>query len=213
MDGRKLTQAEAENFAKNMAAFQAAENLTNKDLGDFLKVSANYISQLRSGKAKPSERIIAAVSDLTGTKAEDLAKSPEERQAKEMKAYGHKVRNARHEKGFSQNEMSDYLHTTKMVYAEIEAGQFMPAGSMKEKLEKILDLKTAKMPAELDAPSTQTLKTESRTDGDLYEAIDVVLSHVTDLKVSKEVQRKIFRTFSEYQTQKREEALFGGKEV
>ena len=226
MKQRTYSPQERANFVAQMISFQEKENISNKDLAQALDVSDNYICQIRKGKQNASPRIIKGVSDLSGIKVADLIRDPQEIAQAERAKYGRKLRKARLARGMSLLQVAQYLGTTKLVYAEMEDGKCSTCDDFKKQLEKLFfaepvvtKLEPAKAseakpasPAEPKlAPKAEPKAEDTATDIPL-EVIDVVIKHVKDLNVSEDIQRKVYRAFSEYQLAKREEALFGRKE-
>ena len=216
MSTGKYSEQECINFVKNLILFQREKALTNADIASVLEVSPTFICSIRNGRQKPSERIIKGVSDLSGIKVADLLEDPDNLRMKEWAAYGKRLRKARKNRGMTQVDVANYLGVPKLVYVEMEEGKCSTTEDFKKKLDKLFFAEITvyqtkpeyKTPSDDEKPAQNAAPETAEIPLDI---IDVVIKHVKDLKVSEDIQRKIFRSLSEYQLAKREETLFGGK--
>lgn len=215
-----LTEVEALAFSKNMRIFQEKEDLTVKELAELLGVSSGYISNIKAGQYKASPRIVEELSKLSKIPESVLLTDPEDVVWAERKEFGKRCRKARSSLGYTKKQVCDFAGIgTSRILDEIESGQCSTTPEQREKLEKLLFPKmtvvaeaTPTPEAEKPAETVKEDKSEvvAKTEAGIpYEVIDVVIKHVKDLNVSEDIQRKVFRSLSEYVTALKEEALFG----
>ena len=204
-----LSEKEILNFRNNLIGIQKDEGISNKELAQLIGVTPEYVSKIRNGKARPSARISADLANLVNVPEQDLFLTPQERKYKEWAVYGRKLQKARMAKGLHAGDIAAFLGTTLEVYKQLEDGKCYASASWVEKLDKLLF--DHKEEEKKDAPAEAAeAKPEPAIPAEIPMAtIDIIISHVRDLKVAPESQREIFRTLSEYKLRKQEEELFG----
>lgn len=203
MPRERMNDEQFEHFRQNLASLRKDAGLTAGELCQLVGVSHSYVSNIENGRDKPSLALAEKFADAFGLPLKDMYVSERDRKREARRAYGRSLMKKRMSKGLSLSAVAGALGTTVAVYKEVEAGDCTVSDSWKKTLEAMLD---EKKPEPIKA---EPKKVGAEAVAIPDEIVDVILKHITDLNVSVDIQKRVFRYFSEIELANRERRLFG----
>ena len=202
MPRERMNGEQYENFRQNLKSLRTDSGLSAAELCEMLGVSHSYVYNIENGRDRPSLELAEKIADTFGLPLKDMYISERDRKREARRAYGRSLMKKRMSKGLTLSTVAGALGTTVAVYKEVEAGDCSVSDSWKKTLEVMLgDSK----PEPVKEEPKKVEPTVTIPD----EIVDVILKHVKDLNVSTDIQKRVFRYFSEVELANRERRLFG----
>ncbi len=202
-----MTDAQKKVFATEMKRLREEANMSTSEFSRYLGVSQSYISNIECVNRTPSMPLMEKIAGAFDLTVDDMLKPHEEKVAEERVEYGKKLAKARADKGYSVSLVAGALGIPPAVYREYEQGACSITERNIDTLNKLLGIGEAE---EAPAPIEVEVKAEAEVEDPISVVIcDIVLEHITDLKVDKDTQRKVWRYFSNLKLTAEERRLFG----
>lgn len=205
-----MTDAQGKAFGAEMRRLRKEAGMTTAEFANYMGVTATYISNLELGNRKPSPQLAERVASAFSTNVADMLVPYEEREREARVNFGKALRNRRTEKGLTVQVVAGALGIPSEVYREYESGL---CSIPEHKLNTLRILLSGNEKAEeLKPVEVEELKpVEATEDQSLIPTAicDVILEHVTDLKVEVSVQKELWRFFSRLKLDAEEKRLFG----
>lgn len=226
----KRTVEEWTFFRANLRRLMKEASLTGKEMAELIGVSSNYISKILCGHSTPGISTQERIADCFGVSANSLFFEEDRARVAKWKAFGNSVRAARESRGWTCEYTAHLLKLDPVDYRIIEKGDRNITGSMKKRVCDLFDLnqhgkaepatqaeEVKKVPKKrttiaqvvVTQPAKQANKAVSVAEDLSNEIIDMIIKHVTDLKVSKDSQIKVYRAFSKLRMRREELEIFG----
>lgn len=213
-----MTDVQSKAFGAEMRRLRKEAKLTTTEFGKYVGVTATYISQLERAMRKPSPQLaerIAGAFDLT---VEDMLKPYSEREREARERYGKALMKRRTEKGFSMSLVAGALGIPVAVYKEYEQGL---CSITERNMATLAALLGDDKKAEAEEPKSADIKVDEAVEDEVVESVggdvnavpteicDIILGHITDLKVDKDTQKKVWHYFTSVKIDAEERRLFG----
>ena len=209
---KTITDAQYEVFRKEMKRRRKDAGLSAADFGKYMSVSTSHIYNIENGQRKPPMHFVENVAKKFGVDAREMFMSEDDRIREERIEYGKSLSRRRIAKDIPLASLARAISTEVYIYREIEQGLTSIQDRDKDVLEKILgsehqgvdkeDIKADEVPIPPEISSQDNVLIPA-------EIVATIIAHVTELQISKEEQKKIFRFFSELQLKETERKLFG----
>lgn len=203
----RMTDAQSKAFGAEMKRLRKEAKLSTADFAKYMGISQAYVCNLESASRKPSPELAKRIADAFDSTVDEMCIPHSEKIAEERRAYGKKIREARRAKGYSVNLVAGALGIPPTVYNEYELGLCSITDRNIVTLNNLLDIGKPKAEPK-EEPKTEP-KAEKVASETPTEICDIILEHITDLKVDKDTQKKVWHYFSRLKLEAEERRLFG----
>ena len=200
-----MTDAESEVFGAEMRRLRKEAKMTLTEFGKYVGVTPTYISNLELATRKPSPQLAEKIANAFDLKVSDMLVSQSEREQEARVRYGKALSKRRMEKGYSMSLVAGALGIPVAVYKEYEQGLCsIPERNIATLACLLSDDKETKV----EEPKPIEVAKEVVSDVPT-EICDIILGHITDLRVDKDTQKKVWHYFSKVKLDAEERRLFG----
>lgn len=201
-----MTDAQGKVFGAEMRRLRKEAGLKTTEFAKYVGVTPTYISNLELGNRKPSPQLAERIANAFDLKVSDMIVSQTEREREARVNYGKALARRRNEKGYSMSLVAGALGIPVAVYKEYEQGLCSIPERNMNTLYKLLSNDDVKA----EEPKPIEVKAVEEKAGDVpSEICDIILGHITDLKVDKDTQKKVWHYFSRVKLDAEERRLFG----
>lgn len=200
----EMTNEQGKVFGAELKRLRKENGLTGVEFAGLVDCSAVHISQLESGRKKPSPQLAGRIADAFGLSVSDMLVHNDEQVCKFRKEYGATLKKHRVAKDLPPAVVAGALGIEPYIYLEYEQGVSSITEREMNTLNKLLDIgkkpevvvetKVVEVPAEI--PS---------------EICGIILEHIRDLQIGEDSQKQIWRYFSRVKMDADERRVFGGK--
>lgn len=199
-----MTSAQSEVFGAEMKRRREGAGMSTKEFASYVGISQAYVCNLESANRKPSPQLAERIAESFGVKVSDMLIPHSEREQEARVRFGKALAKHRAEKGYSMSLVAGALGIPVAVYKEYEQGLCSIPERNIDTLHKLL---VADNKPQAEEPKPEV--TEDKATAVPMEICNIILEHVTDLKVDKDVQKELWRYFSKIKLDAEERRLFG----
>ena len=200
----RMTDAELKVFSAEMKRLREEAGMTTRMFAEYVGVSASYISTIENGHNKPSPELAERIASAFDLSVDEMLVPYAEKERAKREEYGKTLAKHRAEKGFPSALVAGALGIPTSVYKEYEQGLCSITERNVATLNSLLGIGEDK-PIEVEQVVEEPVKVEVVPS----EICDIILGHITDLKVDKDTQKKVWHYFTKVRMDAEERRLFG----
>lgn len=200
-----MTDAQSKVFGAETRRLRKDAGIKTKEFAEYVGVSPQYITNVEGGHKRPSPQLAERIAEAFNLTVSDMLIPYNEREREARERFGKAIAKRRVEKGYSMSLVAGALGIPVAVYKEYEQGLCSICERHVEILHKLL-VDDAKPQAEEPKPVEVI---ESKVSVVPIEICNVILEHITDLQVDKDIQKELWRYFSRVKLDADERRLFG----
>lgn len=201
----KMTEAQSKVFGAEMRRLRKEARLTTAEFAKYLGVSSTYISNLELANRKPSPQLAKRIAETFDLTVSDMLIPHTEREVAEREKFGKVLAKHRAEKGYSTALVAGALGIPTSVYKEYEQGTCSITERNLATLNSLLGIGEEK-PKEVELVVEEPTEVKEEVPAEIC---DIILGHITDLKVDRDTQKKVWHYFSTIKLSAEERRLFG----
>lgn len=199
-----MTEKQYDAFRKEMRRLRKVNGLTLTALAELAECSSAHISQIELGRKYPSNELAKDIADVFGLTVSEMCGSDDTREINSEIArnFGKAYLEKRVARGFKMSEVAGFAGITKEAYMDFEGGKCSLGESVLKNLDRLYAV-------EREIETVEVIKEVAAECPVSLDLVDKILGHITDINVSKDEQRNIFRELSEARAKILETRLFG----
>lgn len=204
----KMTEAQSKVFGAEVKRLRRDAGLSISQFAEVIEISSSYVANIEGGHKKPSPQLADRIARTFNMTVEQMLTPQSEREREARINFGKAIAKRRNERGYSMSLVAGALGIPVAVYKEYEQGLCSIPERNIETLHKLL---VDEHKPQAEEPKPVEPAEDSRDSGDAMPAkiCDIILEHVTDLKVDKSIQKEIWHYFSRVKLDAEERRLFG----
>ena len=201
----QMTDAQSKVFGAEMRRLRKDAEMSTTEFAKYVGATPTHISNLELASRKPSPQLAERIANAFDMDVADMLTPHREKIAEERREYGRKITQARVKKGFSVSLMAGALGIPPTVYKEYEQGACSVCERHAETINSLLGIGEE----EKETTPIEVKKAVEIEDNTPSEVCDIILEHITDLKVDKDTQKKVWLYFSNLKLDAEARRLFG----
>lgn len=202
-----MTDEQSKVFGAELRSLRKGAGFSKTEFSKLVGVSQSHENNIELGNKKPSPELAERIAKELNTTVNDMLKPYAQQISEQRVVFGRRLMQARIKKGYPTSLVAGALGIPVAVYKEYEQGLCSITEREIGILHKLLFESNGKEEPE-EAENEVEEATEVEEDVPM-EICNIILEHITDIKVDKETQKKIWRYFTDMKTNAEERRLFG----
>lgn len=197
-----MTEEQHIAFRERMHKLRKANRLTLAALAELVECSAAHINQIENGRKHPSDELAKDIADVFGLTVSEMCGADIRRVDSGIaQNFGKAYLEKRVARGFKMSEVAGFVGITREAYMDFEGGKCSLGESVLKNLDRLYAV-------EREIETVEVIKEVAAECPVSLDLCDKILGHITDINVSKDEQRNIFRELSEARAKILERQLF-----